>query len=661
MIITPLLLQSIMGQNTMCASEELHNQMMYQNPMYNSDYLEAQKIMAKSTKIKRVLENKTYYIPVVVHIIHTGHIIGFNTNPSDAQIQNYIDRLNKGFSATFPGYPDTLQGGQNINIQFVLAKSDTLCKPTNGIVRINAQSDSVYANYGVRVNDYPLGLTYLDIAKKSFWNSKNYINIYVINLINGGKYAGFAFYPTTTPFFGEGVYLDNDDIYTNTPYISAHELGHYFDLAHTFQGSNGSICPPNADCFQDGDKICDTEPTIEVIKCSATAINPCTGKAFGKNTVNNYMNYHCNHTLFTADQKQRMKRALLYLRTSLITSTGGQTPNPTLTTIVINSKNNTCQGQPVIYSAIVLNGNKPVYNWKVNSTKVGNNDSTFTYIPSHLDTVMCQLTSLDACIKPNPAKSNKIIMKVIEPISPNVSYKQGEDSKCEGEVIELESKWNQESGNLPSTKYWIINGQKVSQIDSVIFNLRSGENYVSFSAVFQQIPQCYLSKEINFFTDTIFAYKKPEKPIILTTTSELVTNYMDGQVQWFEQNLGPKNGETKQKFSPKEEGHYYCVAKINSCISVPSDTIHFIHTSIYDNSVEKLLKIYPNPSFLGIYNIDWPIEIKQGSISIYNIDGILLNVSPISNNINLSNYSRGVYIIKVTSSKSNFVRKLIFE
>src|SRR5882672_3939930 len=77
------------------------------------------------------LSGPPYTIPVVVHIVHTGGAIGSIYNPTDAQIQGAIDYLNAVYNGTYPG----TQGVGDLGIQFVLAKRDQNCNPTNGITR----------------------------------------------------------------------------------------------------------------------------------------------------------------------------------------------------------------------------------------------------------------------------------------------------------------------------------------------------------------------------------------------------------------------------------------------------------------------------------------------------------------------------------------------
>jgi hypothetical protein len=44
-----------------------------------------------------------YTIPVVVHVMQTGGAVGSTYNPTDAQIQNAINYLNRVYNGSYPG------------------------------------------------------------------------------------------------------------------------------------------------------------------------------------------------------------------------------------------------------------------------------------------------------------------------------------------------------------------------------------------------------------------------------------------------------------------------------------------------------------------------------------------------------------------------------
>jgi hypothetical protein len=313
------------AQSNFCGSTEVNNNLKFSNQNFFDKYEDAQQKMHASLLSKKYKNNTIVYtIPVVVHVIHSGEWLGTPYNPTDIQIENYINLLNQSFSATFPDHPNVLNGGVDVGIQFVLAKRTPNCTPTNGINRINASNNLTYVNSGVGYSSYP-GISHTELANMAFWDSRDYINLWLVKSIGGG-YGGYAFYPGSGYFFGDGAVIQILDVYSPNPGIVTHEFGHLFGLIHTFQGYYDGVCHPENNCLTDGDMVCDTDPVDLYRNCDFNRINPCTG--FTQETLGiNYMSYAC-YKLFTQGQKDRMRNALLTLRPTLLNSLGGLPPGP---------------------------------------------------------------------------------------------------------------------------------------------------------------------------------------------------------------------------------------------------------------------------------------------------------------------------------------------
>lgn len=326
--------QGAYAQQT-CGFDIMHQASLKNNPAFEKRleafeklWLEKQELMNNTAARVVVTGTDTAYeIPVVFHVIHTGSAIGTNFNPTDAKIQNALAYLNQTYSATYSGYPGIGAGGVNIPIRFVLAKRDPSCAATTGITRTNGVTalggtvGTTYDNNGVAVQTAN-GVTDAQIKGIIQWNPANYYNIWVVNKIDGwsgyvagGGVVGYAQFAGGTLSLDGTVIMEafNDVGQTTLP----HELGHAFNLYHTFQGG----CAAAASCSTNGDFVCDTDPHDQVSGCP-TGNNPCTGTSWVP-VVNNIMNYTTCTDRFTAGQSLRAKIAILNQRGSLIQSLGG--------------------------------------------------------------------------------------------------------------------------------------------------------------------------------------------------------------------------------------------------------------------------------------------------------------------------------------------------
>jgi hypothetical protein len=92
------------------------------------------------------------------------------------------------------------------------------------------------------------------------------------------------------------------------------------------------------------------------------------------------------------------------------------TVNPVLpvSVSITASANPVDEGTAVTFTATVTNGGAlPVYQWKVNGSNVpGATNSTYAYVPAHLDSIACVLTSGAPCATGSPATSNTVSMVV---------------------------------------------------------------------------------------------------------------------------------------------------------------------------------------------------------------------------------------------------------
>ena len=126
-------------------------------------------------------------------------------------------------------------------------------------------------------------------------------------------------------------------------------------------------------------------------------------------------------------------------------------------------------------------------------------------------------------------------------------------------------------------------------------------------------------------------------------------------------------GETTQSIIPDSSGTYYCiVTDANGCQDWSNQYV-YTSTSISELNSNKML-VYPNPTN-GLLNIEFNnFDNRYTSLSIVNILGDevykekLENTSiKYSNQLDLSEYSNGIYFVKFSSIEKVITKKLILQ
>lgn len=364
------------------------NFIQHYNP---NDYKTTQK-MGKASLPK-------YIIPVVIHIIHSGS--NSPENISDAQAKSEIDFLNKSFrnlnSDTVRRREIFKDIASDMEVEFRLARKDPNGNCTNGIVRH-------YSPNSDKADDI--------LKRESVWDSKRYLNMWVVRSINRGGgigvagYAQFPFAAGVTSAGTDGVmviYNEFGNIERSTPgqtpnvTTMTHEVGHWLGLYHPFQDSDT--------CDSEGDGVFDTpktffRPTSAYPlrnECGNPNYNTCGGKdyryipegqtAFVSNVdltkfgealelpdmQENFMDYfigNCASNMFTLQQKARVHFCINNYRPALCSQenlirTGVLDPVTTCDAIpdFYSNNANICSGNSVTFNQNNYNGTTTAINW----------------------------------------------------------------------------------------------------------------------------------------------------------------------------------------------------------------------------------------------------------------------------------------------------------
>jgi len=262
--------------------------------------------------------DRQFSIPVVFHIVFNNP----EENISEERILQQLDRLNEDFSFTNPdtsAIPERFRYlSMDSGIRFCLATHDPDGNPTDGITRTQTNTDII----GIRTINGRRSVFHEDLGGKNIWDSDRYLNIYICDM---GAMGGLGARPFTATAEEDGVVLNyritglNDSESFGMGRIGTHEVGHFFNLEHTW----GSFLGCDSD-----DGVRDTPRQFgPYFGCPTAPQFSCDGEDIFF-TYMDFVDDPCMH-LFTAGQVNRMLASIILARPGLTGSNVCDIPDTT--------------------------------------------------------------------------------------------------------------------------------------------------------------------------------------------------------------------------------------------------------------------------------------------------------------------------------------------
>ena len=141
-----LMLNNLRSQSQViekCGFDHLRSILLQDSNYLRKEIDAEQKIAQYISQSQSRSTSSIYTIPVIVHVLHLGELLGVGTNISDAQIQSAITNLNDVYRGQTAGSP------VDFEIEFALAQQDPNCNSHSGVNRIYASSVPNYLTGGV--------------------------------------------------------------------------------------------------------------------------------------------------------------------------------------------------------------------------------------------------------------------------------------------------------------------------------------------------------------------------------------------------------------------------------------------------------------------------------------------------------------------------------
>ena len=692
-----------------CGTDHSVYEQMMQDPAGRKQlqkiYEEAQ-IAPSGNKAPKII------IPVVVHVIHSNE----RGNISLAQIQDGIDKINVDFNKlnadTNLIRPVFANLSGRADIEFRLAKIDPNGQCTEGVTRVNSMLTFNRRN---------------EVKALAQWDENKYFNVWLVNSIasSGGTgttlgYAQFPFSTTSASLNTYGIVVRHDEwggigtAQGGNGRTVTHEMGHCFNLLHTFQSGCGS------NCSSSGDRICDTPPAAnETFGCN-TSNNTCSNDASGPSAfttnvpdqMENYMSYDDCQYMFTEGQVAVMRATLTsasypwlqnLVSASNLIATGtndGYVTQPCAPIAYMESPKSlvyACVGDTVQFTDnFSYNGVPTSYNWTFNGATPSTSTDTFpTVVYNTAGTYDVTFTVSNAQGSSSQFLSQKVF--VLDPNATNydgLTYFEGFESSIR---VFQEFAVENPTGTTRWTRVGNV-GHNSSSSMKLENNAKNGTTFTQVSGEIESFttPSIDMSNVNSPQLDFKMAYQR--RSSLSADELEIQTSIDCGETwqnRWtfLTSEMAGSNGISQADFTPNTASQWTTLKvftfqgglngqsdvrfrfKFNSADGnnayIDDIRIYGVPVGIEEQASNRLqLNLFPNPS-----NSQTTLKffLDQSSISTIFltdltgkrvqtiVDNTLLTSGQQRFDINTSNVHSGVYLMTIEINGERLVKKLIVQ
>ena len=459
---------------------EVRSNAAYSQMLLDQEILNQQELLNGDVAPKGTV----YKIPIVFHILHNGG----SENISEEQIFNALEVINRDFRLQNADTVDVLPMFKPLlrdaEIEFVLATKAPNGDCFKGYTR--TQSSTTFSGgSGWPVNpggDQLQAIIDGNDVYNGEWPGNKYLNVFVVADCGGA--GGY----TTNPGVPYGSTMYNGIWILNTQFgeigtssVTAgrsltHEIGHWFNLEHTWGNSNSPGDPGN--CSTD-DNVTDTPNCIGGTVGCNLGDNGCGPIA----NAQNYMDYYLScQSMFTDGQVTRMRSAATsssggrnnLWKTANLTATGATGVFSLCKTDFSANRTSVCAGEQIQFTDESFNavtgwtwnftGGSPAMSTSQNPVVTYNSPGLYEVSLSATDGTNTQVETKTAYIRVLPPASNIPLLEGFENYSSLVNIEEWEVTNENGVAWELGS-----SGLSSSKSAQLLNfGEVTGTVDALI-------------------------------------------------------------------------------------------------------------------------------------------------------------------------------------------------
>jgi len=292
------------------------------------------------------------------------------------------------------------------------------------------------------------------------------------------------------------------------------------------------------------------------------------------------------------------------------------------------SANPFCEGTPVIFTAVPVNGgSSPSYQWMVNSMPVGPNAPIFTFIPLEDDVVSCSMVSSWSCALGNPAVATALIMSYIEEPDASVSVVPSDNSVCIGTTVSYTAipylggespqyVWyvnnDSVSANSPTYSYIPVDG------DNVNCTMKSSIGCLNVPPV----PSNLISMVVNPITDVSVTISPSQNGVCQQTPIMFTAVPHNGGTNpsfvWKVNGIPTGGNMSTFTYAPFNNDTITCVLTSNINCPPPPVTSNSVIMTVYPETPDAVtVSANMNPACTGSIVTFTAVPVNASSSSVY--------------------------------------------